>query len=276
LAAILGADILQLKKEGDKIFLAQELAFSDRILLCKDFCTRGTGFREAVLDIWARHSYVNFILYEPVVINRGGLSFIEAEKVGNFTILPIADHRINDWKPSECPSANWDQSPSSRKQHLKNGNTSSLPSYNLKPSSSPSGPRPGGLFSWETCQKWIFPLKCWGVILHKIQEETAMITVVLGELKVGGGNASAHLLECLSKQRFPLAGIAEIPYVPGSEILENFSARLWDPYYCYLVKKDDVLQVLSRISPAAAAEVREKYGNLDYLPLKGRSCKPEV
>lgn|GEM_PF-2064754 len=103
-----------------------------------------------------------------------------------------------------------------------------------------------------------------------------MITVVLGELKVGGGNASAHLLECLSKQRFPLAGIAEIPYVPGSEILENFSARLWDPYYCYLVKKDDVLQVLSRISPAAAAEVREKYGNLDYLPLKGRSCKPEV
>jgi orotate phosphoribosyltransferase len=103
LASILRADVLELKKEDGRIFLAQELAFSDRILLCEDFCTRGTGFKEAVQNIKARQPHVNFILFEPVIINRGGLSFIEVDRVGIFTILPIADHRVNDWEPGECP-----------------------------------------------------------------------------------------------------------------------------------------------------------------------------
>lgn len=102
-ASWLSAEVLQLKKENGKIFLAQELSHDDRILLVEDFCTRGTGFKEAVQDIRTRYPSVNFILYEPVLINRGGLSSIEVPGVGNFEILPIADHRINDWEPEECP-----------------------------------------------------------------------------------------------------------------------------------------------------------------------------
>jgi orotate phosphoribosyltransferase len=103
LAKILGVRALELKKKEGKIFLAQILGDNVRILLCEDFCTRGTGFREAVLDIKYRYPSVKFILNEPVIINRGGLSFVEVEGVGKFTILPIADHRVNDWEPEECP-----------------------------------------------------------------------------------------------------------------------------------------------------------------------------
>ena len=69
----------------------------------RSFCTRGTGFRETILDIISKQPRANFILYEPVIINRGGLSFVEVEGVGDFIVLPIADHRVNDWDPKDCP-----------------------------------------------------------------------------------------------------------------------------------------------------------------------------
>lgn len=109
LADSLGSRHLIMEKVGGKIVLVSNIAPGESVLLCEDFCTRGTGFKEAVQDIVLREPGVNFVLYEPVVINRGGLRSIEVEGVGSFKILAIADHRINDWDPNSnkgCPLCN--------------------------------------------------------------------------------------------------------------------------------------------------------------------------
>jgi hypothetical protein len=99
-----------------------------------------------------------------------------------------------------------------------------------------------------------------------------MTTIKLGPL-AKHGDASKHLLSCLSGKEFPLAGIAETPYIPGEEILEGFANRLHDPKICYLIEKSQVLKALSKISPKATAEIREKYKRLFYLPVGFRSCE---
>lgn len=99
-----------------------------------------------------------------------------------------------------------------------------------------------------------------------------MIIIQFGQLR-REGDASAYLLACLSGLKFILTGVAKVPFIRGEEILENFSGLLHNPGYCYLVKRDDVLNALSDKWRAAAAEVREKYGDMEYLPFKRRSCE---
>jgi hypothetical protein len=99
-----------------------------------------------------------------------------------------------------------------------------------------------------------------------------MRMIKLGELKPKG-DASKHLVECLSGQELPLAGIAQTPYVPGDEILEGYAERLFDPGVCFLVKTDHALQVLSSISQPAHAEARNLYYENEYLPFQRSSCR---
>ena len=87
------------------------------------------------------------------------------------------------------------------------------------------------------------------------------------------GDASPHLLGCLSGLELPLAGVVEkAPYVRGSEILENFGPLL-PTADIYLVRKSHVMQVLSNISAEAFAEVKCKYKELIFLPFRRRSCR---
>ena len=99
-----------------------------------------------------------------------------------------------------------------------------------------------------------------------------MIIIRLGNFKAEG-YASRHLIECLSGRELPLAGVSKIPYVRGGEILENFKEILpFDDIY-YLGRKDHVVQSLARVSPRAAAEIEEIYGQLEYIPFKKESCR---
>jgi len=87
------------------------------------------------------------------------------------------------------------------------------------------------------------------------------------------GDASPHLLECLSGLEFPLAGVVEkAPYVRGSEVLENYGTLL-PTADIYLVRKSHVMQILSNISAHAFAEMKCKYKELIFLPFRRRSCE---
>ena len=99
-----------------------------------------------------------------------------------------------------------------------------------------------------------------------------MRIIRLGKLKPEG-DASEHLLACLSGCELPLAGVvAEAPYVRGAEVLEDYS-HLLHTADVYLVKKDKVIQALRNVSQRAIAEIKDKYSDLVYLPFRRRFCE---
>lgn len=102
-ASLMGVKNAEMKKEDGRIAMISSIAPGETLLLVEDFCTRGTGFTEAVLDIVSKQPKVKILPYELVIINRGSLSEISVEGVGIFKIIAVATHRVNDWDPSECP-----------------------------------------------------------------------------------------------------------------------------------------------------------------------------
>jgi len=102
-AEIMGVKKAEMKKEDDRIVLVSSLGAGDSLLLVEDFCTRGTGFTEAISAILSKQPEVKILPYELVILNRGGLKEIVIEGVDSFKIVPAAEHRVNDWKPEECP-----------------------------------------------------------------------------------------------------------------------------------------------------------------------------
>jgi orotate phosphoribosyltransferase len=100
---ILGVKIAKMEKVDGRIRLVTDIKAGESVLFVEDFCTKGTGFKEAVLAVYANQPEAVFIPYELVIINRGGLDKIEVGNVGTFAIIAAATHRINDWSPAECP-----------------------------------------------------------------------------------------------------------------------------------------------------------------------------
>lgn len=102
-ARILETKEAEMKKEEGKIILVSSIEAEETLLLNEDFCTQGTGFREAVRDILSRQPQTKILPVEMVLINRGGLKEIEIEGVGTFKIVSIVEHRVQDWRPPDCP-----------------------------------------------------------------------------------------------------------------------------------------------------------------------------
>ena len=103
-AKALGVRTAEMKKEDGRIVLVSSIGPGEILLLIEDFCTRGTGFKEAVSDILFKQPKVKFLPYEFVIINRGGLREIKVEGFDlPFRIVAAAEHRVNDWEPAECP-----------------------------------------------------------------------------------------------------------------------------------------------------------------------------
>lgn len=103
-ARIMDVRNAEMKKEEGRIILESSIAPGDSLLLVEDFCTRGTGLKEAALDILLKQPDIKFCPYELVIINRGGLKEIKVEEVGTpFQVVAVADHRVNDWEPGKCP-----------------------------------------------------------------------------------------------------------------------------------------------------------------------------
>lgn len=102
-ANLMGVRYAEMKKEDGRIVMVSKVEPGESLLLVEDFCTKGTGFTEAVKDIAVKNPAVKFIPLELVIINRGGLNEIVVDGVGAFDIVAAANHRVNDWVPVECP-----------------------------------------------------------------------------------------------------------------------------------------------------------------------------
>lgn len=103
-AYLMGAKLAEMVKEGGRIKMVSKIPPDETLLFVEDFCTKGTGFKEAVLDTIRQCPGINFFPYELVIINRGGLKEIVVDNVGSFEIVAAAEHRIEDWDPDsgEC------------------------------------------------------------------------------------------------------------------------------------------------------------------------------
>ncbi len=96
--------VLQMDKIDGRISLISSVYREDHVLVVEDFCTRGTGFAEAVSVIKINQPDVRFIPIDPVIINRGGLVIIDVDGVGLFGVRPVVEWRVNDWDPKvSCP-----------------------------------------------------------------------------------------------------------------------------------------------------------------------------
>lgn len=107
-AGLLGSNPASMKKENGRISIESEIPAGETLLLVEDICTRGTGFTEAVQDILIKRPNARILPYELVIVNRGGLSEIRIPATNGqaeFTvkIVPLVDHRLNDWDPDVCP-----------------------------------------------------------------------------------------------------------------------------------------------------------------------------
>jgi len=102
-ASIMGVKMAKMAKEDGHIKMITALKPGETLLLIEDFCTKGTGFSEAVRDIKSKQPDVKIMPIELVIVNRGGLKEIQVNDAESFKIVAVAEHRINDWDPSECP-----------------------------------------------------------------------------------------------------------------------------------------------------------------------------
>lgn len=102
-AKLVGAKTAEMCKKNGRIRMISEIPANELLLWVEDFSTAGTGLTEAVTDLSAQQPQVKMLPCYLVLINRGGLKEITIKGVGTFLIVPVVDHRVNDWPSSECP-----------------------------------------------------------------------------------------------------------------------------------------------------------------------------
>jgi len=102
-ASLFGAKEAEIKKQEGRIVLVSDIPAGQTLLLIEDFCTKGTGFKETVREIVAKQPEAEILPVEMVIIKRGGLQEVIVDGFGAFKIVALAEHRIYDWSPEECP-----------------------------------------------------------------------------------------------------------------------------------------------------------------------------
>ena len=102
MAEILRVKVLHMHKVEGKVVLVDPVVEGASVLFVEDVCTRGSAFTEAVIELHTKYPEALILPFYPVIINRGGLESINvANEV--YRVVPIADFRINDFEPEECP-----------------------------------------------------------------------------------------------------------------------------------------------------------------------------
>jgi len=99
---ILGVPVAGMRKVDGRMTLSDEVEDGSMVLFFEDFCTKGTGFTEAVLEVKVKKPRVNIVPYYPVIINRGDLRTLSIPGCGDFTIVPVVQKRIKDWDARGC------------------------------------------------------------------------------------------------------------------------------------------------------------------------------
>ncbi len=104
----IGAKLAKMEKDeaSGRINLVTEIPDRATLLLVEDFCTRGTGFKEAVMEVTKKNRSVDILPYDPVIINRGGLETIYINPLNplwKYKVLPVVNWRVQDWRAATCP-----------------------------------------------------------------------------------------------------------------------------------------------------------------------------
>lgn len=97
---ILGIPTIQMAKVEGRIVLETPIEAGKSVLLVEDFCTRGTGFIEAVQVVLRAQPYARIIPLDPVMLNRGGLESIFIEGLGMVTIVSVVEWQAWDCDPT--------------------------------------------------------------------------------------------------------------------------------------------------------------------------------
>lgn len=96
--------ILEKDSLGNMFFVGEIGAST--IAVVEDVCTTGKGFLTAIEAISSSQLRVRVVPYYPVLLNRGGLATVSAEKVGMLKIVPVFERRMNNYAPDSpngCP-----------------------------------------------------------------------------------------------------------------------------------------------------------------------------
>src|SRR5579872_2217429 len=101
-ARILGVHEAVMEKKDGKISLLTNVG-EGQIIFVEDFCTEGTGIKEAVEYTLDNQPKAIIAPYYPVIINRGGLEYITVPRFGLLKVLAVATHKIETWFPNDCP-----------------------------------------------------------------------------------------------------------------------------------------------------------------------------
>jgi len=121
-AELMGVEFAEMEKVDGKIKIISQIPPHSTLLLVEDFCTKGTGFKEAVAEIKNQQPDVVILPYELVVLNRGGLAGIMVENVGQFLIVSSAYYPVDDWAPEACPLCKMGSIPIKPKETDENWN----------------------------------------------------------------------------------------------------------------------------------------------------------
>lgn len=97
LGDVMGVEVVEMKKTDGRITIIGSLSYGSNLLPVEDFCTKGTGFKETVIEIKRKYPDVKILPYEMVIVNRGGLREIVVDGIDTFSIIPVAEYQIKEW-----------------------------------------------------------------------------------------------------------------------------------------------------------------------------------
>ncbi len=96
-----------MEKDDGRLRLVTEIEPGALVLFIEDFCTRGTGFKEAVKVVLDAQPEAVIFPVDPVILNRGGLITIVVEADSRaYRVVAGVERRVQDWAADEtepCP-----------------------------------------------------------------------------------------------------------------------------------------------------------------------------
>ena len=102
-ARILKSRLAVMTKENGQMKLESRISPYASVLMVEDLCTQGTGLKDAVREVLAKQPRALVLWHELAVVDRGGLGHVNISDVHEFTVVSLAQLKVNDWPPDYCP-----------------------------------------------------------------------------------------------------------------------------------------------------------------------------
>ena len=94
-----------LKKTGSGFALESEVSPGETLLFVEDFLRGATNLSNAIWASLKKQPQAKASNYQLVILNRGSFSVVQVE-CKNYGLASLASHRVDDWRPANCPLCN--------------------------------------------------------------------------------------------------------------------------------------------------------------------------